>query len=155
MKEYHITTVNLEALPRFAVGFERIFEELARTQEKLNNSNYPPYNIIRLAETEYAFEIAVAGFEESELNVEVVDGELIVRAGATFDENVTEGELKDPHEGNYLHRGLAKRKFTRAFALPDNTVVKSATVRNGILSIAVEVFPPQHKVEKVAITFEK
>ena len=155
MKEYHITTVNLEALPRFAVGFERIFEELARTQEKLNNSNYPPYNIIRLAETEYAFEIAVAGFEESELNVEVVDGELIVRAGATFDENVTEGELKDPHEGNYLHRGLAKRKFTRAFALPDNTVVKSATVRNGILAIVVETFPPQHKVEKVAITFER
>lgn len=155
MKEYHITTFNLETLPKFAVGFERIFEELARTQEKLNNSNYPPYNIIRTAETEYIFEIAVAGFEENELNVEVVDGELIVRAGAHFEENVTEGEIKDPHEGNYLHRGLAKRKFTRAFALPDNTTVKSATVRNGILTIGVEVFVPQSKVEKVAITFEK
>ena len=155
MKEYHITTFNLETLPKFAVGFDRIFEELARTQEKLNNSNYPPYNIIRLAETEYAFEIAVAGFEENELNVEVVDGELIVRADAQFEENVTEGEFRDPHSGNYLHRGIAKRKFTRAFALPDNAEVKGATVRNGILNIVVEVFIPQSTKKTIAITFEK
>ena len=155
MKEYHITTFNLETLPRFAVGFERIFEELARTQEKLNNSNYPPYNIIRLAETEYSFEIAVAGFEESELHVEVVDGELIVRADTHFEENVTEGEFTDPHEGNYLHRGIAKRKFTRAFALPDNAEVKGASVRNGILTIVVEVFIPQSTKKSIAITFEK
>ena len=101
------------------------------------------------------FEIAVAGFEENELNVEVVDGELIVRAGAHFDENTTEGEIKDPHEGNYLHRGLAKRKFTRAFALPDNAEVKGATVRNGILTIVVEVFIPQSTKKTIAITFEK
>lgn len=155
MKEYHITTFNLETLPKFAVGFERIFEELARTQEKLNNSNYPPYNIVRLAETEYLFEIAVAGFEEDELNVEVIDGELIVRAGPAVEENVTDSELKDPHEGNYLHRGLAKRKFTRAFALPDNAEVKSASVRNGILNIVVEVFIPQSTKKTIAITFEK
>ena len=155
MKEYHITTFDIAALPKFAVGFDRIFEELARTQGKLNNGNYPPYNIIRIAETEYLFEIAVAGFEEQELTVEVVDGELIVRADTTFEENVTTGDFKDPHEGNYLHRGLAKRKFTRAFALPDNTVVKIATVRNGILTVTVEIFIPQSKVEKVAITFEK
>ena len=154
MKQFHITTFNLDTLPTFAVGFDRIFEELARTQGKMNNGNYPPYNIIRTAETEYMFEIAVAGFEENELNVEVVDGELVVRADSTFDDNAV-GEFKDPYEGNYLHRGIAKRKFTRAFALPDNTVVKSATVRNGILSINVEIFIPQSKVEKVAITFEK
>ena len=155
MKQYHITTFNLETLPKFAVGFERIFEELTRTQEKMNNSNFPPYNIIRLAETEYAFEVAVAGYEERELNVEVVDGELIVRAGAQAEENVTEGEIKDPHEGNYLHRGIAKRKFTRAFALPDNAEVKGATVRNGILTIIVEVFIPQSTKKSIAITFEK
>lgn len=156
MKQYHITTFDIATLPKFAVGFDRIFEELARTQEKLSTtSNYPPYNIIRLAETEYLFEIAVAGFEENELNVEVVDGELIVRAGATFEENVVEGEIKDPYEGNYLHRGLAKRKFTRAFALPDNAEVKGATVRNGILNIVVEVFIPQSTKKTIAITFEK
>ena len=92
MKQHYITTFDIANLPRFAIGFDRIFEELARTQEKLNNTNYPPYNIVRLAETEYAIEVAVAGFNEDELDVEVVDGELIVRAGAHFEENVTEGE---------------------------------------------------------------
>lgn len=158
MKEYHITTINLESLPRFAVGFERMFEELARTQEKLNNTNYPPYNIVRLTEHEFAFEVAVAGFEEHQLHVEVVDGELVIRGTAHIskeDARYDTVELIDPNEGNYLHRGIARRNFTRTFALADNTTVKSATVRNGILTVVVEVFVPQPKIEKVAITFEK
>ncbi len=57
--------------------------------------------------------------------------------------------------GNYLHQGIARRNFIRTFALADNTEVKGASVRNGILTIKVEVFIPQSKVEKVAITFEK
>lgn len=148
MKEYTITTFDISNLPRFAIGFDRIFEELARTQEKLNNTNgnYPPYNIVRLAETEFAFEIAVAGFEEDELDVEVVDGELVVKGTA---------KDKDQHVGNYLHQGIARRNFVRTFALADNTTVKGAAVRNGILTITVELFIPQSKVEKVAITFEK
>jgi molecular chaperone IbpA len=146
MKEYHVTTLDISSLPRFAIGFERMFEELARTQEKLTNSNYPPYNVVRLSETQYAFEIAVAGFEENELTVEIVDGELVVRG---------EADKTDQHTGNYLHQGIARRNFTRTFALSDNTTVNGATVRNGILTIVVEVFIPQSKVEKVAITFEK
>lgn len=149
MKEYHLTTIDLNALPRFAIGFDRMFEELARTQEKLNNTNgnYPPYNIVRLSETEFAFEVAVAGFEEDELDVQIVDGELMING-------VSKPKEVD-HTGNYLHQGIARRNFTRTFALADNTTVKSATVRNGILTIIVEVFIPQSKVEKVAITFEK
>lgn len=146
MKEHYIASFDIAALPRFAVGFDHILEELVRTQEKLSNGNYPPYNIVRLAETEYAFEIAVAGFEETELDVEVVDGELVIKG---------ESNTIDQHEGNYLHRGLARRNFVRTFALAENTQVKGATVRNGILTITVEIFLPQSKVEKVAITFEK
>lgn len=144
MKQY---VIDIQTLPRFAVGFDRMFEELARTQEKLNNGNYPPYNIVRLAETEYAFEIAVAGFEEDELDVEIVDGELVVKGEAKAKET--------DMTGNYLHQGIARRNFIRTFALADNTEVKGASVRNGILTIKVEVFIPQSKVEKVAITFEK
>ena len=143
MKQY---VIDIQTLPRFAVGFDRMFEELARTQEKLSNGNYPPYNIVRLAETEYAFEVAVAGFEEDELDVEIVDGELVIKG---------EAKDKDQNVGNYLHQGIARRNFVRTFALADNTEVKGASVRNGILTIKVEVFIPQSKVEKVAITFEK
>ena len=147
MKQYHITTFNLETLPKFAIGFDRMFEELARTQEKLNNSNYPPYNILRITETEYAIEVAVAGFAEDELTVDVVDGELMIRgeSKSNQDENV----------GNYLHQGIAARNFTRTFALPDEAEVKNATVKNGILRVEVEVFIPESTKKSIAITFEK
>lgn len=146
MNQFHITTFNLETLPRFAIGFDRIFEELARTQEKLSNTNYPPYNIVRLAETEYAIEVAVAGFNEEELDVEVVDGELIIKG---------ESKATETNAGNYLHQGIAARNFTRTFALPDDAEVIGATVRNGILTVKVEVFIPQSTKKKIAITFEK
>lgn len=147
MKQFHITTFNLETLPKFAIGFDRMFEELARTQEKLNNTNYPPYNIIRIAETEYAIEVAVAGFEEDELDVEVVDGELVIK-----------GEAKPKevdYTGNYLHQGIAARNFTRTFALPDDAEVSGARVRNGILTVNVVVHIPESSKKKIAITFQK
>jgi len=148
MKQFHITTFNLETLPKFAIGFDRMFEELARTQEKLNNSNYPPYNIVRLAETEYVIEVAVAGFEEDELTVEVIDGELVIKGE-------TKSDTVDPRAGNYLHQGIAARNFTRTFALPDDAEVKGAAVRNGILTVNVEVFIPQSTKKTIAITFQK
>jgi len=145
--QHYITSFDISNLPRFAIGFDRMFEELARTQEKLNNTNYPPYNIVRLAETEYAIEVAVAGFEEEELDVELVDGELIIK-----------GETKSntaENIGNYLHHGIAARNFVRTFALPDDAEVKGATVKNGILTVTVEVFIPQSSKKKIAITFQK
>ena len=148
MKQHYITTFDISNLPRFAIGFDRIFEELARTQEKLNNTNYPPYNIVRLAETEYAIEVAVAGFEEHELDVEVVDGELVIK-GETNSNEV------DSRAGNYLHHGIAARNFTRTFALPDDAEVTGAIVKNGILTVQVTVHIPQSTKKKIAITFEK
>ena len=147
MNQHYITTFDIANLPRFAIGFDRIFEELARTQEKLNTSNYPPYNIVRLAETEYAIEVAVAGFEEDELDVEVVDGELIIK-----------GEAKPKaveNVGNYLHQGIAARNFVRSFALPDNSEIAGATVKNGILTVNVLVHIPESSKKKIAITFTK
>lgn len=147
MKQFHVTTYDISKLPQFAIGFDRIFEELARTQEKMNNTNYPPYNIIRIAETEYAIEVAVAGFNEDELDVEEVDGELVIK-GETKPREVD-------HTGNYLHQGIAARNFTRTFALPDNSEVKGAAVKNGILTVNVEVFVPESTKKKIAITFQK
>jgi len=147
MKQHYVTTFDIANLPRFAIGFDRIFEELARTQEKLNNTNYPPYNIVRLAETEYAIEVAVAGFSENELDVEMQNGELVVKG---------EAKATDTRTGNYLHQGIAGRDFVRTFALADNVEVKGAIVKNGILTIKLEVFIPEHeKPKKIAITFEK
>ena len=148
MKQYHVTTFDISNLPRFAIGFDRIFEELARTQEKLNNTNYPPYNIVRVAETEYDIEVAVAGFAEDELDVEVVDGELVIKGESKSNET-------DHRAGNYLHQGIAARNFTRTFALPDDAEVTGAIVKNGILTVNVVVHIPESTKKKIAITFQK
>lgn len=134
-------------ITRFAVGFDRMFDELARTAGTLNASNYPPYNIVRTAEQEYDIEIAVAGFEENELDIEVQNGELTVRG---------ESNKTDHRVGNYLHQGIANRNFTRKFALADHVEIKGASVRNGIMTIKLQVVVPEHeKAKKIAITFEK
>lgn len=148
MKQYHVTTFDISNLPRFAIGFERMFEELARTQEKLNNTNYPPYNIVRISEDAYAIEVAVAGFDEDELDVEVVDGELVIKGE-------TNSNAEDPRAGNYLHQGIAARNFTRTFALPEAAEVNGAIVKNGILTVNVIVHIPESTKKKIAITFQK
>lgn len=148
MSQHYITTFDIRNLPRFAIGFDRMFAELARTQEKLSNTNYPPYNIVRISETEYDIEVAVAGFAEDELDVEVSDGELVIKGETTSD-------TVDHREGNYLHQGIAARNFTRTFALPDDAEISGATVKNGILTVRVVVHIPESTKKKIAITFQK
>lgn len=147
MKQVYVNSLDIPQIQRFAVGFDRMFDELARTAGSLNGTNYPPYNIVRISENEYEIEVAVAGFTEDELDVEMQNGELFVRG---------ESNAQDTRVGNYLHQGIAARDFTRTFALADNVEVKGASVRNGILTIKLEVFVPEHeKPKKIAITFEK
>jgi molecular chaperone IbpA len=147
MKQVYLNSLDIPQIQRFAVGFDRMFDELARTAGTLNGTNYPPYNIIRVGESDYEIEVAVAGFSEDELDVEMQNGELFVRG---------ESKAEDTRVGNYIHQGIAARNFTRTFALADNVEVKGAIVKNGILTIKLEVFIPEHeKAKKIAITFEK
>jgi molecular chaperone IbpA len=145
MKQVYINTLDIPSIQRFAVGFDRMFDELSRTAGTLNASNYPPYNIIKRSETEYAVEVAVAGFEENELDVEVVNNELVI-TGTKAIETTAE----------YLHQGIAGRDFVRTFALFENVEVKGAQVKNGILTVTLEhLIPESAKPKKIAITFQK
>jgi molecular chaperone IbpA len=145
MKQVYINSLDIPSIQRFAVGFDRMFDELSRTAGTLNASNYPPYNIIKRSETEYAVEVAVAGFEENELDVEVVNNELVI-TGTKAIETTAE----------YLHQGIAGRDFVRTFALFENVEVKGAQVKNGILTVTLEhLIPESAKPKKIAITFQK
>jgi molecular chaperone IbpA len=147
MKEVYVNSLDIPSISRFAVGFDRLFNDLTRTAGSLNGTNYPPYNIIKSGETTYVIEVAVAGFAESELDVEVKDGELIIKG---------EKEGKDEQGPEYLHQGIAHRNFLRTFALAENVEVKGASVKNGILAITLEhIIPESAKPKKIAITFEK
>jgi molecular chaperone IbpA len=147
MKQVYINTLDIPSIQRFAVGFDRMFDELSRTAGTLNASNYPPYNIIKETETIWKIEVAVAGFDESELDVEIVNNELVV-TGAVNKENKAEQQ--------YLHQGIAGRDFERTFALADNVEVRGASVKNGILTVTLEhIVPESAKPKKIAITFQK
>jgi molecular chaperone IbpA len=147
MKQVYINSLDIPSIQRFAVGFDRMFDELSRTAGSLNASNYPPYNIIKESETIWKIEVAVAGFDESELDVEIVNNELVV-TGAVIKENKVEAQ--------YLHQGIAGRDFERTFALAENVEVKGAQVKNGILTVTLEhIVPESAKPKKIAITFQK
>ena len=150
MTQFSIQTIDLPSLVshihRQAVGFDSLFERLDRTfVNSKTDGNYPPHNIIKVDDTHYAIQVAVAGFAEDELDVEFKDNIITVK-----------GEKKTKDEQEYIHRGIGLRSFTRNFPVGENMEVKGATVVNGILAISIEhVVPEEQKPKKIAITFSK
>ena len=122
--------------PQF-VGFDNIFNELERLVDgtaPTRNTSFPPHNIIKLDDNKYVVEMAVAGFGQDEVDVELQDGTLIVK-----------GEKKDQTEVDYVYRGIATRSFTKSIRLNDSIEVRGAQFKDGILKIALENVIPEHK----------
>lgn len=144
---YEIRSIDLPTFARHAIGFDRLFNDMNRTFANAGRSdNYPPYNIAQLDDTHYVIELAVAGFAENEVDVELKDNLLTILGK----------KEKAEKEVNYTHKGISTRNFERTFTLADNVQVRAATVQNGILAIALEhVVPEEQKAKKIAITFAK
>jgi molecular chaperone IbpA len=124
-------------LYRSTVGFDRLFSLLDQfgTAEAQAAPGYPPYNIERLAENEYRISVAVAGFGEGDLNIEVKENALTVA-----------GERKaEESRGEVLHQGIAARAFERRFQLADYVQVKGASLENGLLHIDLVREVPEAK----------
>ena len=131
--------------PQF-VGFENLFNELERLVEgtQPRNVSFPPHNIIKVDDNRFIVEMAVAGFGEDEVTVEVEDGTLVVK-----------GEKSDKTELNYVYRGIGTRSFTKSIRLSDTIEVRGAQFKDGILKIALEnIVPDNKKPRKVEFTKE-
>jgi len=138
-----ITTLDLPQLYRNSIGLDSIFDSLLGRIEH-NQSNYPPYNIVKSDDDNYTIEIAVAGFAQGDIDIQVKEGELII-TGAKSDEDDTQ----------YLHHGIGTRKFTRTFNLAEYVEVKSAVCENGVLRIALERnIPEAMKPKSIAINYK-
>jgi len=120
---------------RSTVGFDRLFDLVDSYAEQ--SQGYPPYNIERSDETHYRITLAVAGFAEKDLNLEVREGLLSV----TGKRNEPE---KDESAG-YLYQGIAGRPFERRFQLAEHVEVRSARLENGLLHIDLERLVPEEK----------
>lgn len=137
---------NLDFTPlyRSAIGFDRMASLLdAMTTSEQKQPSYPPYDIELTGEDSYRISMAVAGFEQSELDIQVEQNRLTVSG-------------KKPEESaqrNYLHRGIAARNFERRFQLADHVKVTDAKLANGLLHIElVREIPEAMKPRKVEIS---
>jgi len=122
-------TFDFAPLHRATVGFDQIADLMDRVMTNdVSQSTYPPYNIEKTAADAYRISIAVAGFSESDLGVEVKENALVITAK----------KAEDEEERTYLHRGIATRAFERRFTLADHVRVTGASHEDGMLHIDLE-----------------
>ena len=122
------------------VGFDDQFKRMQQLHDEVTKDipNYPPFNVRKNGNT-YTIEIAVAGFAESEIDVTIDGGKLVVKGNS---------ESKEPEGTDYLFKGIANRAFTRAWAIGDQYEVKNAELFNGVLKIALDQLVPEEKKAK-------
>ena len=117
---------------RSFVGFDSLFDELEKVSNFKENS-YPAYNIEKTGDLSYEITIALAGFKESQLSIEVEQSVLTI---STVNEESLENR-------NYLHKGIATRAFTKQFRLAENVEVDNASFENGLLIVKLHKNIPE------------
>ena len=140
-------TFDFAPLHRATVGFDQIADLMDRVlANDMGQPSYPPYNIEKTAADAYRISIAVAGFADSDLSVEVKEHQLVVSARKAEEEG----------ERTYLHRGIATRAFERRFTLADHVCVTGASHENGMLHIDLKREVPEAlKPRRIAIAGTK
>jgi len=125
----------------FLLGFDQFERALDRAQ-RAATEGYPPYNIEQIGETQLRITIAVAGFDMSDLAVQLEQNQLVIRGKK-------QGEEDDNHV--YLHRGIATRQFQRSFILSEDIEVVGASLDNGLLNIDLRRIVPETVVQTIQI----
>jgi HSP20 family molecular chaperone IbpA len=124
------------------LGFEQ-FEQTLDRISKLPAEGYPPYNIERTGEASLRITLAVAGFTDSDLTIELADNQLMIRGRQADDTRV------------YLHRGIAARQFQRSFILAEGIEITGAELDNGLLHIDLLRPEPRARVRRIPIKRRK
>lgn len=142
-----MTAFSMAPLFRQSIGFDRfndLFESALRNEA---GSSYPPYNVEKHGDDQYRIVVAAAGFQESDLELQVERGVLTISGGKR--ENASENVA-------YLHQGIAQRAFKLSFRLADHIEVKGAELRNGLLNInLVRIVPEEAKPKRIPIGGEQ
>ena len=140
-----ITSFDLTPFYRNTIGVDRLFDRITQQIDHAAGTNYPPYNIVETGENLYEIQVAVAGFTQGEVSINVKDGELIITGEKT--EEIPEGHI-------YRHQGISARKFIRTFSLADHVEVREAVSKDGILTVKLErIIPESAKPKTIAITY--
>ena len=126
------------------VGFDDMFAHFETMMEdrffEKSSTNFPPYNIVKTGENTYDVELALAGFNRKDIEVEYKENNLTVKSKKQDEET-------DP-DGNMIHRGISKRMFSRSFTIANDVEVKGAELKDGLLKVSLERIIPEHKKAK-------
>jgi len=124
------------------VGFDNVFDHFERMMDDHNFNemvryNYPPYNIVKTGDYTYDIELALAGFNKKDIDITMEDGMLNIKS-------VVEA-IKDKDEDGVIHKGIAKRYFSKSFTIADDVEVKGAELKDGLLKVSLERIVPESK----------
>jgi len=124
------------------VGFDPLFDRFERMFDDDFFStpmvNYPPYNIVKTGDYTYDIELALAGFNKKDIDVQYEDGVVSIKS-------VHENKEDQKGVDNVLHRGISKRQFTKSFTIADDVEVRGAELKDGLLKISLERIIPESK----------
>jgi len=127
-----------------SVGFDNVFDHFERMFEDdylTTIPAFPHYNIVKTGENKYDIEIALAGYSKKDIEVELKEGILSVKSKKEETE-------KDTKDGEILHKGIAKRYFSKSFTIADDVEIKGAELKDGLLKISMERVVPEHRKAK-------
>ena len=127
-----------------SVGFDNVFDHFERMFEddfRVPSINYPPYNIVKTGTNKYDIEVALAGYNKKDIDINLEEGVLSVES-KKVDDNKTE---KVDSEGEILHKGIAKRYFKKSITIADDVKVIGAELKDGLLRVSLERIVPEHK----------
>ena len=135
LSKYNSANINqlMERLQRNTIGMDNYFDRIFSYEAQ----PYPPYNLVKVNEDESRLELALAGFREDEIKVYTERGSLVV-----------EGSRKGDDDQTYVHRGLARRSFTRKWNVSEDTEVSSVTFENGLLVVVLSRIVPESRKKK-------
>ena len=132
------------SLRPFSVGFDDMFDQFESMlgNGRVVQNNNPPYDNRKAGKDKYAIEVAVAGFNKNDVEVEYEDNLLTVKT-----KDVKRSEEKDGDE--VIHRGISQRSFARSFTIADDVKVESAELKDGLLTISCEKIIPEIKKKRL------
>ena len=138
-----LPTIDTNRLLPYTIGFDDLFNRLFDLNYESSGQGYPPYNIVKLNDNHYQIEMALAGFNKNDIEVNFLDGELVIKSKKDKNENSSNSEL------NLIHQGISSRGFERRFTLSDEVQVNEAELKDGMLRIQLKKIIPEHKKPKL------
>jgi len=126
-----------------SVGYDDVFDHFEsmfnHQYDSINVPNYPPYNIVKTGKYTYDIQVALAGYGKKDVDVSFENSVLTIKSVKDKDEK----EVED-NEG-VLHKGIAKRMFTKSFTIAEDVEIKGAELKDGLLIVSMEKVIPEHK----------